>query len=174
MEVFGADLMEHNIGGYFDHKTHQIFDSRHNLIGVITKDMEKEQVDNLYKKYLVSEQQEIYEGIDSFINSPMSPEHRPVSRPKTESPTLASSRIDSGIMLSPDGTPPNSNTRRFSSPARTPRGTSAASSTRASVGSPEGEVGNEVYQNPTVIERGDNIEIEFEGEAIEMTSSRRE
>ena len=62
MEVFGADLMEHNIGGYFDHKTHQIFDSRHNLIGVITKDMEKEQVINKHYSYYFIQ----YQFISSF------------------------------------------------------------------------------------------------------------
>ena len=66
MEVFGADLMEHNIGGYFDHKIRKIYDSRHRLVGVIEKKATNEEIDALYENYIISDQS--FEDLDQILN----------------------------------------------------------------------------------------------------------
>ena len=50
VELFGHDLSEHGIGGFFNRKTREVFDENDKLVGIASKDLTEKQQWDLCKK----------------------------------------------------------------------------------------------------------------------------
>ena len=75
--------MEHNIGGYYDHKTRKMYDSHQRLVGVIEKKATNEEIDALYQKYLIQDQ--TFESLDEILNHlPQATNNKVVPMPQND------------------------------------------------------------------------------------------